>query len=270
VVNAIPALISGGVALAKVNELALADYQASFGERRIERFGGFQTIVLDAIRYRYPSVSGETGFLVGPVDLTLQRGEIVFLIGGNGSGKSSVARLLTGLYRPHDGVIRVDGVPVGDVGTIEFRRLFSSVFSDFHLFSRLVGESGQRPPSIEVARWVGLLAMREKAVIKGDVLADLRLSQGQRKRLALLSALLEQRPVLVLDEWAADQDPAFRHHFYTQLIPALKAEGRTILAITHDERYFDTADRILKVDGGRLVEIPRGVGAFDLPQAAAG
>jgi len=111
--------------------------------------------------------------------------------------------------------------------------------------------------------------MREKANIEDDVLTDLRLSQGQRKRLALLSALLEQRPVLVLDEWAADQDPAFRHHFYTQLVPALKAEGRTIVAISHDERYFDTADRILKVDGGRLVEVPRGARPFDLPHAAA-
>ena len=269
VVNALPALVSGSVALAKVNELSLADYKADFGERSLEPLAGFQTIVLDALSYRYPSVAGETGFVVGPVDLTLKRGEIVFLIGANGSGKSTVARLLTGLYRAHGGAIRVDGTLVGEAGVAEFRRLFSSVFSDFHLFGRLIGQGGGKPSGVATARWLDLLAMRGKAKIEDDVLTDLRLSQGQRKRLALLSALLEQRPVLVLDEWAADQDPAFRHHFYTQLVPALKAEGRTIVAISHDERYFDTADRILKVDGGRLVEVPRGARPFDLPHAAA-
>jgi putative ATP-binding cassette transporter len=131
------------------------------------------------------------------------------------------------------------------------------VFSDFFLFPRLVGPDGAAPHPRDVAARLGALSLTEKARVENDVLVDTRLSQGQRKRLALLSAWLEDRPVLVLDEWAADQDPEFREYFYLRLLPLFKAEGRTVVAITHDERYFGVADRVLKVDGGRIFELRR-------------
>ncbi|MBH9340157.1 cyclic peptide transporter, partial [Pseudomonas aeruginosa] len=80
------------------------------------------------------------------------------------------------------------------------------------------------------------------------------LSTGQRKRLALINAWLEERPVLVFDEWAADQDPAFRRVFYTELLPDLKRQGKTIIVISHDDRYFEMADQLIRLSAGKVVK----------------
>src|SRR5256885_14002412 len=69
-------------------------------------------------------------------------------------------------------------------------------------------------------------------------------------------AYLEGRPVLVFDEWAADQDPSFRHLFYTELLPELRARGHLLVVISHDDRYFHLADRIVRMEAGRMV-LPR-------------
>lgn len=250
VVAAVPALIAGDVALRKVEELALAPYSAEFTrdvpvqERRFER------LELRSVHYSYPARDGEVGFEVGPLTWTLRRGEIVFVIGGNGSGKSTLARLMSGLCEPSGGELRIDGERVVPAS---LRGLFSAVFSDFHLFKHVLGAEGAADPA-EASAWLDRLGLREKVEIADAKLSELKLSTGQRKRLALLLSVLEDRPILLLDEWAADQDPTFRRVFYHELLPQLRAAGRTIVAITHDESYFAVADRILKLDSGRLVE----------------
>jgi putative ATP-binding cassette transporter len=254
VVTAIPSLVSGGVALAKLKSLELPDYSPDFGADAARSPLAWTRLRLDAVTYHYPDRDGGSGFDLGPLHLDLRRGETVFLIGGNGSGKSTFARLLTGLYRPHAGQIRLDGIPVDETRRADFRRLFATVFSDFHLFHQLLGPGGADANERATRRWLKALSLAHKATVENGRLGDTRLSQGQRKRLALLLALLEERPILVLDEWAADQDPGFRRRFYTELLPGLKAAGKTIVAITHDEHYFHVADRVLKMDGGRLVE----------------
>ncbi len=70
----------------------------------------------------------------------------------------------------------------------------------------------------------------------------------------MIIALLENRPLLLLDEWTADQDPQFRLFFYTQLLPKLKSQGKTIVLINHDDRYFSTADRVIKMEYGQIIE----------------
>ena len=259
-VTAVPNLIGGAVALGKIDQLALAEYRAEFpADDGPPLPAGWQTLRLDGVRYRYPEVAGEPGFDVGPLDLTVRRGELLFVVGGNGSGKSTMARLLTGLYRPHEGTIRLDDVAIDEARRDGYRRLFSTVFADFHLFTRLLGAGAEPATDTEVRRWIETLELAAKARIDDGRLLDTSLSQGQRKRLALLVAALEQRPLLLLDEWAADQDPAFRRTFYLELLPALRAAGVTVVAITHDDHYFHVADRLLKMDGGKLldVEVPR-------------
>lgn len=256
-VASMPSVLAARVSLDKLDTLALAEYRPGF-EATTEASdlnGRWQNLTLESVEYRYPRQDGEGGFDVGPVNLSLNRGEVVFLIGGNGSGKSTLARLLTGLYLPQSGRVLVDGEPIDGNDWSRYRRLFASVFTDFYLFDQLIAEGGEDADQADIDRWLERLHMQEKAEVAVGRLQDTRLSQGQRKRLALLLALLEQRDILLLDEWAADQDPLFRRLFYRELLPLMKAQGKTVFAITHDDHYFDQADRLLKMDGGQLLEL---------------
>lgn len=252
-VAGVPALIAANVSLNKLESLALAPYRAAF-EPVPEVFAGCHRVSLKGVSYRYER-SGDRGFTVGPLDLSLQRGELVFVIGGNGSGKSTLARLLTGLYRPQGGKFYVDDTEVILDNWQAYRHLFSTVFTDFHLFNRLLTGEGSEVAVDQVDDWLRRLEMQHKVGHSDGRLSDTRFSQGQRKRLALLMMVVEQRDFLVLDEWAADQDPQFRRFFYHQLLPELRAAGKAIVAITHDDHYFDRADRILKMDNGQLIEL---------------
>ncbi|MGY6278224.1 multidrug ABC transporter permease/ATP-binding protein [Methylomonas sp. MgM2] len=251
-IAAIPSLISGSVALDKLNSLQLPEYRSDFSRTPQPLLPDWKGIELQGIRYRYPETDRGNRFSVGPLDFTLNAGEIVFLIGGNGSGKTTFTRLLTGLYTPHTGNIFLNDSTVTKHDLPIYRRLFSTVFSDFHLFHGLIGADGHDANPKQVAYWLDLLDLTHKVKVEDSRLLDSRLSQGQRKRLALLVAILENRPILVLDEWAADQDPGYRRRFYMELLPLLKTQGKTVLAVTHDEHYFHVADRVLKMDEGYL------------------
>lgn len=212
----------------------------------------FTHLALAGVCFEYEDIGGESGFRVGPVDLSIRRGEIVFIVGGNGSGKSTLLKLLTGLYRPTRGTITVDGRPVEAIGNESYRSLISAIFADFHLFRPLYGIEAD---AFRVDRLLSDFKLDGKAAFADGAFSSIDLSTGQRKRLALIVAELEDRPVLVMDEWAAEQDPEFREHFYRELLPALRARGKTIIAATHDDRYFDAADRVLRMEDGRLMPL---------------
>jgi putative ATP-binding cassette transporter len=213
--------------------------------------GGWQRLELAKVRYAYHAGAGAEDFGVGPLDLVFRPGEIVFLTGGNGSGKSTFAKILTGLYIPEEGEILVDGRPVTGENRESFRQMFSTVFSDFFLFENLIGVEGE---DLDAAArdYLVRLQLDKKVKVEGGVLSTLDLSQGQRKRLALLAAYLEQRPIYLFDEWAADQDPQFKEVFYFEIVPELKARGKTVFVISHDEQYFALADRLIRLRDGQV------------------
>jgi putative ATP-binding cassette transporter len=210
----------------------------------------FRKISLSGVQFSYPPQGQDRSFAVGPMDFDVRSGEIVFLTGGNGSGKSTFLRLLTGLYAPTDGEVRVDATAVDAVNRQAYRDLFVAVFSDYHLFRRLYGVDPADPA--EIQEWLARLDLDGKTQFVGDRFEPIDLSTGQRKRLALLAAVVEDRPMLVLDELAADLDPAFRRTFYEDILPSLKRGGRTIVAATHDDRYFHVADRRFHLVDGRI------------------
>lgn len=210
----------------------------------------FRKISLSGVQFSYPPQGQDRSFAVGPMDFDVRSGEIVFLTGGNGSGKSTFLRLLTGLYAPTDGEVRVDATAVDAVNRQAYRDLFAAVFSDYHLFRRLYGVDPADPA--EIQEWLARLDLDGKTQFVGDRFEPIDLSTGQRKRLALLAAVVEDRPMLVLDELAADLDPAFRRTFYEDILPSLKRGGRTIVAATHDDRYFHVADRRFHLVDGRI------------------
>lgn len=199
----------------------------------------------------HPPHQPETGFVLGPISLTLRSGEITYIVGGNGSGKSTLAKLLTGLYLPQTGSIHLNGVLTTDHNREWYRQHFSAIFSDFYLFDRCLGFD-QVNLDQKVEHYLRQLQLSHKVQVKDGVLSTTRLSQGQRKRLALLVAYLEDRPIYVFDEWAADQEPLFRDFFYREILGTLKERGKTVVVITHDDRYFHLADHLIKLDYGRV------------------
>ncbi|CZU98885.1 MULTISPECIES: multidrug ABC transporter permease/ATP-binding protein [Enterobacter] len=248
-VGALPTLLSAQVAFNKLNKFDLAPFKAEFP--RPQAFPNWQTLELRNVMFRYQ----DNAFAVGPVNLTIHRGELLFLIGGNGSGKSTLAMLLTGLYQPQSGEILLDGKALSAEKPEDYRKLFSAVFTDVWLFDHLLGPEGQQANPALVEKWLGQLQMSHKLELQDGKILNLKLSKGQKKRVALLLALAEERDIILLDEWAADQDPHFRREFYQVLLPLMKAMGKTIFAISHDDHYFIHADRLLEMRDGKLSEL---------------
>ncbi|MBR9970327.1 cyclic peptide export ABC transporter [Magnetospirillum sulfuroxidans] len=213
-------------------------------------FSGFSTIACQDLHFAYRDETGEAVFTAGPFDLTLQRGETVFLVGGNGSGKSTAMKLICGLYAADAGAISVDGVVIDADNRQDYRELFAAIFTDFHLFDGLYGLADR--DKAEVERLLTRMELNGKVSFADGRFSTTSLSTGQRKRLALIVAMLEDRDVYMFDEWAADQDSHFRDIFYTQLLPELKSRGKTVLAVTHDDRYWSHCDRRLTMDLGVL------------------
>lgn len=259
-VGALPALGQAQVAFRRVARLA-----ADFDGREpvaLEEPGGptpelRHAIALDSVRYAYPAgEDGRPGFMVGPIDLEIRRGEILFIVGDNGSGKTTLIKLLLGLYAPQAGAIRLDGRPIAEAARDDYRQLFATVFTDYYLFDEVGTPGAGLPPEAE--RYLERLDIAHKVSLRDGVFSTTDLSTGQRKRLALLNAWAAGRPVIVFDEWAADQDPGFRHLFYTELLPDLRRQGRALVVISHDDRYFGLADRVVHMADGRiaLVSVP--------------
>jgi putative ATP-binding cassette transporter len=253
ILNMLAQVGQASVALAKVEQLGLTlPTEASEAGDPRPAPPTWQRLELAGVRHAYEREGEERSFTLGPLDVTLRPGELVFLVGGNGSGKTTFAKLLTGLYLPEAGEIRLNGEAVTDERREHYRQHFAVVFSEFHLFDRLLG---METPDLDTrARsYLSALHLSHKVKVTDGALSTTDLSRGQRKRLALLTAYLEDRPLYVFDEWAADQDPQFKEIFYRQLLPELKARGKAVLVISHDDRYFAVADRILRLEDGQLI-----------------
>jgi putative ATP-binding cassette transporter len=260
IAGGLPALIQARVSFRRIAELSsqFENREARLLEARATTPAALpmQSVALRGAVYVFPSVGGAIPFQLGPVDLEIRRGETLFIVGENGCGKTTLVKLLLSLYSPEQGQLLVDGQPVPDDRLDDYRQQFSAVFSDYHLFDDLVAAD-----AATVARARGYLEhleLAEKVRIEDGAFSTIDLSAGQRKRLALVHAYLEARPWMVLDEWAADQDPTFRRFFYTEMLPDLKRQGKTLIVISHDDRYFGLADKVVRLDQGCISHVARG------------
>jgi putative pyoverdin transport system ATP-binding/permease protein len=255
-VQSIPILLNANAAASRIEELETTLRAAGPTElKEITIPTRFDKIEMHDITFRYVDKFSEAAFKIGPIDFTLHPGELVFITGGNGSGKSTFLRVLSGLYPPNAGEITLDGVRIDDSNRDTYRGLMSAIFFDYHLFQRLYGIP--REQSGEPERLLAQFRLSDKTGLVDGAFRTLDLSGGQRRRLALIVSLLEKRPILLLDEWTAEQDPEFRRKFYDELLPDLMAAGATIVVITHDDRYLDELTlraRRVRMDEGRIVE----------------
>ncbi|CDF96576.1 MULTISPECIES: cyclic peptide export ABC transporter [unclassified Pseudomonas] len=261
-VGAMPVLAAGRVACTRLAEFGFAINDPhpepvaveTPKVHLLEHKKTWDSIELKGVRMHYQDQHAGSGFSLGPIDLTVQAGELIYIVGGNGCGKSTLAKVLCGLYIPQSGEVLLDGLAITDESRSDYRDLFSAVFSDFHLFNRLIGPDEEEGNPDLASKYLETLGLADKIKIEGLGYSTLKaLSYGQQKRLALVCAYMEDRPVYVLDEWAADQDPPFKKFFYEELLPDLKRRGKTVLIITHDDQYFQLADRIIKLADGHIV-----------------
>jgi putative pyoverdin transport system ATP-binding/permease protein len=255
IMNTIPNMGRAGVALNNVEELGLTLTPSRSEEdspKALMPGESWKGLELCGVTHTYRREGEDSVFTLGPIDLSFEPGELVFLTGGNGSGKTTLAKLILGLYQPESGEIRLNNQPLVNETTDYYRQHFSVVFSDFFLFDSLLGLNAD-DLDLRARQYLSQLHLQHKVQVKDGTLSTTDLSQGQRKRLALLTAYLEDRPIYVFDEWAADQDPLFKEVFYYQLLPDLKARGKTIIAITHDDRYYHVGDRVIKLADGKIV-----------------
>ena len=252
IISQLPIFSQANIALKKIESLGLS--LASRSEILIvppEHKSSWHYLQLNDVTHTYQTEDPDKHFTLGPINLKFSPQEIVFIVGGNGSGKSTLAKLITGLYIPEAGDIMFDGEPIIEENLEWYRQHFSVVFSDFYLFEDLLG---LEDPNLDgqAQKYLKLLQLDHKVKVQNGRLSTTALSQGQRKRLALLTAYLEDRQIYLFDEWAADQDPIFKESFYCELLPHLREQGKTILVISHDDHYFHLADRIIKLDYGQI------------------
>ena len=265
IIGSLPTIERGQVALENIERLGVSLDVGSEDVQTIEVAGveaGIPPIVQwNDVVFSYGEEKGvEAPFSLGPISLDLHPGELVFVIGGNGSGKSTFVKVLSGLYRPSQGHVTLSGTMITDANREWYREHFSVVFSDFHLFKKLLGQSDAQAERF-APEYLRLLYMDQKVTLQGRIFSTLDLSQGQRKRLALVTAYLEDRPIYVFDEWAADQDPQYKEIFYKTLLPDLCKRGKLVVVITHDDRYFHLGNQVIKLEDGKAVEyLKAGVG----------
>jgi len=254
ILNIIPSFATASASMQKLEQLGLTLHEGDASEeitRQLKAGASWQSVELVGVTHTYHREGEPGGFILGPIDLTLEPGELLFITGGNGSGKTTLAKLLLSLYIPKEGEIYLDGKVLTDETREQYRQLFSVVFSDFYLFESLFGLDSISLDA-NARKYLAQLQLDHKVKVEDGVLSTIDLSQGQRKRLALLTAYLEDRPIYLFDEWAADQDPLFKEIFYYQLLPELKARGKALIVISHDDRYYQVADRVIKLESGKL------------------
>ena len=271
IISAVPTLERGQVAWENIERLGVSLDVGHEDAESLELTGleaGVPPIVQwKDVVFSYDDEKGvETPFTLGPISLEMHPGELVFVIGGNGSGKSTFVKVFTGLYQPREGTVTLAGTMITDANREWYREHFSVVFSDFYLFNKLLGQSDSQAERL-APEYLRLLHMDQKVTVQDRTFSTLDLSQGQRKRLALVTAYLEDRPIYVFDEWAADQDPQYKEVFYKTLLPDLRERGKLVVVVTHDDRYFHLGDQVVKLEDGKVVEYLKAEAGAHRPQA---
>lgn len=263
VLNSLPGLTIAGVSLRKVHRL-MGEIPKETVKDELTALPDWNAIQFNDVVYQYPSKNDEKGFEIGPINLTVNRGEITFIVGGNGSGKSTLSKLITQHYQQSSGTVCFGDTEITPELLTTARHQVYAIYSNYYLFDQLLMDITPEAEQ-QIQHYLKAFRLDSKVSIENGHFSTTQLSDGQRKRLALLVALLDDKALYLFDEWAADQDPDFKDIFYTEILPELKAQGKAVVAISHDDHYFNAADRVLKMDNGHLSEVTEAMKSAQSP-----
>ncbi len=272
--NLVPSLMRTRIALNKVNQL-YRDLPPEDVSNDIKPMDNWQTLRLKGVEFEHKNVAGQLKhskpFHIGPLDITIKRGEITVIAGGNGSGKSTLSKVISQHYRPTKGQVCVDDVVIDRDNIASFREQVGCIYSDYHLFDQVLQvENDEQQYIARINHYLERFGLAQKVNIDDGRFSTLKLSDGQRRRLALVVSIVEDKALYVFDEWAADQDPQFKTVFYREILPYLKNKQKAIVVISHDDRFFDIADQLLVMEFGQLVEAPKVLSSIGSKSAGTG
>lgn len=260
IINAIPQILLARISLTKVNKV-LAEIPIEEINQGIDPIESWDKLTLSGVRYKYKT--SESSFEIGPIDLSIEKSSITFIVGGNGSGKSTIGKLLTLHNTPDSGHIKFGKIKINSLNIKSYRQTISSIYSDYYLFDRILNNKHNENKE-KINSYLKLLGLESKVKIENNKFSTIKLSDGQKRRLALLVALLDDKEIYLFDEWAADQDPTFKEFFYYKVLPELKSKGKAIIVISHDDRYFKVADRLFFMENGKMkTSVPKEAGLHD-------
>lgn len=248
--HSFPQLSISRISLRNVNRLFAELPEENVSDKR-SSLDSWQSIKFKDIIYQY--APNKSGFTVGPLSFEIKKGELTFIVGGNGSGKSTLSKLITHHYLPVQGQIYFDDQLINSDTLLAARNCISAIYSDYFLFEQLF-EKNKEQLTQRVDKYLKAFDLDHKVSFSNGQFSTLNLSDGQKRRLALLVAYIEDKDLYLFDEWAADQDPTFKDIFYRDILPDLKAKGKAVVVITHDDRYFDLADQLIVMNEGKIVE----------------
>lgn len=253
ILSFIPFVVNAKISVHKLNRLFddLPPEPINHQEHAIEPWQG---VHFEQICYQHEETSQADGFQLGPVNFSFYKGEITFLVGGNGSGKSTLSRLITMHSIPDKGTIRFDDQVIDNNNLSSYRQCIAAIYTDYYLFERIFGVEDEHIEQ-NVHKFLSALQLSHVVKFKDRQFTSLALSDGQRKRLALVVSLLDNKELYLFDEWAADQDPVFKQEFYHRILPMLKSMGKAVVVVSHDERYFDIADRLITMEHGTITSV---------------
>ena len=248
IMNAVPRIARARISLNRVNDFT-ARMSKEDAVQNVFELPSWSSVVYKDVYFQYDNAAN--GFKLGPINLELKKGEITFIVGGNGSGKSTLSKLISLHYPSKGGSISFGETLVCGETVNSCRDTLSMIFPDFYLFDRLLGQL-ENEHQDKIDFYLKELKLENKVTIENGFFSTIALSDGQKKRLALLVEFIEDKEMYLFDEWAADQDPIFKKVFYYKLLPELKARGKVVVVISHDDRYFDVADKVVVMEDGKM------------------
>lgn len=253
IAHTLPFIYQANISIDRVKDLSeLRAIKADEPEMPAGTFGNPRQLILNNVSFSFRN-EGTDKFGIAPVNMEIQAGQIVFITGGNGSGKSTLINLLCGLYVPASGSMAVDGIEITHRNVTAYRSLFAAVFTDSYLFRRHFGvEPCQDAEMNDLLDRLGLAA---KVGFENSTFSTIQLSYGQKKRLSLASALIENKSIYIFDEVCANQDAKFKIYFYNTVLPELRERGKMVIVVTHDERFGHVADKHYHMEAGVISEL---------------